>query len=222
MNHNEQIDSTIAALRAEMAEQRREIAALRATRRSLARGRSLGAFLGFCLALLVGAVALAAIPDAGGMLTGCYDKENGKLRLIDAQASKNCRKDERQITWNQTGPQGLPGVAGPKGDKGDPGPQGPAGTAGISGYELVEVLSDYDSNTEKTIVAPCPAGKRLISGGAEIYPANANQIPLLKVSLTVSTPASNNASWIARAVEMVPEDAKWTLTARAICANVAP
>jgi hypothetical protein len=64
---------------------------------------------------LFGSVALAAIPGATGVITGCCDKKSGELRVIDAEAGKTCKRDEQQISWNQTGPQGLPG---PKGDKG--------------------------------------------------------------------------------------------------------
>jgi hypothetical protein len=201
---------------------------------------------------MLGTIALAAIPGAGGVINGCYRPETGRLRVIDAQAGKKCERGESQITWSQTGPagakgntgaqgpqglpgtQGLPGAIGPKGDtgpqgipgvagaKGDTGPQGASGPAGLSGYERVDVLSSYDSNTSKFIIATCPAGKHLLSGGAEIYPGSAYQIDSLKVALTLSAPISGSEMWIARAVEMVPEDVAWTLEAYAICANVAP
>jgi hypothetical protein len=135
MNHNEPIESTVAALRAEMAEQRREIAALRSTRRQHARGRNLGAILGVCLALIVGTVALAAIPGLGGVITGCYNKSSGALRVIDAQAvpPQTCTNKETQLTWNQTGPQGPQGPQGPIGTPGPAGLQGPQGAPGATG-----------------------------------------------------------------------------------------
>jgi hypothetical protein len=147
MNQTEQLESTVATLQAHVQEQQRQIAAL-AKRRAPARGRAFGAILGLGLALLLGTVALAAIPGAGGVITGCYDSKTGALRVIDVQAGKTCAKGELQLTWNQTGPQGLPGpigtpgpagpqgipgVAGPKGDTGAPGAQGSAGGPGPQG-----------------------------------------------------------------------------------------
>jgi hypothetical protein len=159
MNRNQPLEPTIATLQAELQEQRRLIAAMDA-RRSPIRNRSLGTILGLCLALMLGTVALAAIPGTNGVITGCYRPETGRLRVIDAQSGKKCERGENQITWNQTGPAGakgttgaqgsqglpgLPGAIGPKGDpgsqglpgaigpQGDPGAQGPAGAQGPQG-----------------------------------------------------------------------------------------
>jgi hypothetical protein len=78
------------------------------------------------LVLATSGFAVAAIPGAGGAITGCYKKQTGTvqkgtLRVIDA--SKKCRKGEKRIAWSQTGP---PGNAGPKGNTGPQGSQGPA------------------------------------------------------------------------------------------------
>ena len=98
-------------------------------------------------ALLVvgGGIAYATIPDSGGVIHGCYNKENGRLRVIDtspggSQSSQNgdhgqsgnektsdlggCGSNETALNWNQTGPQG------PKGDTGATGPAGPQGPPG--------------------------------------------------------------------------------------------
>lgn len=81
---------------------------------------------------LAGGIALAAIPDAGGVINACYrvseDDQKGQLRVVNDAA--NCRTNELPISWNQTGPQGT---QGPKGDKGDTGPQGPQGDPGPQG-----------------------------------------------------------------------------------------
>jgi hypothetical protein len=75
-----------------------------------------------------GAVALAAIPGSDGVIHGCYQKNVGNLRVIDAGGS--CRPSEIAISWNQTGPVGP---VGPQGPKGDTGPQGPKGDTGATG-----------------------------------------------------------------------------------------
>lgn len=70
----------------------------------------------FGLAFAVSAPALAAIPGLGGVIAGCYNTEKGNLRVIDAEAGVSCdSRKETAISWNQTGPQGLPGERGEQG-----------------------------------------------------------------------------------------------------------
>jgi hypothetical protein len=77
--------------------------------------------------VLTAGVALAAIPDANGVIHACYGNANGEARLVDSAA--NCKNNEMATFWGQTGPQGPQGASGPQGPKGDPGPQGPPGPA---------------------------------------------------------------------------------------------
>ncbi|NJK44640.1 MAG: collagen-like protein [Pleurocapsa sp. SU_196_0] len=76
------------------------------------------------------------------------------------------------------GDQGDPGVQGPKGDKGDTGPQGTqgdAGAAGVSGYQrVVNTIQGpaLAAGAESVFLAICPAGKRVVGGGAVIFGAN--------------------------------------------------
>ena len=77
------------------------------------------------LSAAMATVALAAIPDAGGVIHGCFRSNGGNgnegaLRVVDPALS-SCSKQETAISWNQSGPQGPPGTPGP------PGPQGPPG-----------------------------------------------------------------------------------------------
>jgi Collagen triple helix repeat (20 copies) len=90
-------------------------------------------------AALAGGVAYAAIPDSGGVIHGCYQKNVGNLRVIDPSAGDNCRPSEVPIDWSQTGPagpqgpKGDTGATGPHGHKGDTGPAGPQGPKGDTG-----------------------------------------------------------------------------------------
>ncbi len=98
---------------------------------------------GVAAAAVVGGVGYAAIPSSGtGVVSGCYEKKTGVLRVIDAQSGKTCGSWELPISWNQQGPKGdsgSPGPAGAKGEKGDagaagaPGQQGPQGLPGAKG-----------------------------------------------------------------------------------------
>jgi len=82
--------------------------------------------------LITAAAARASIPDANGVIHGCYNTTNGSQRLID-DATDSCKKKELPIEWNQVGPQGPQGVPGPQGAQGPVGPVGPAGSPGEKG-----------------------------------------------------------------------------------------
>jgi hypothetical protein len=74
----------------------------------------------------------AAIPDAHGVIHGCYDNVNGNLRVIDPSSSR-CKTGETALKWSQTGPQGPAGPQGPPGAQGPPGPAGSPGPTGAQG-----------------------------------------------------------------------------------------
>jgi hypothetical protein len=57
---------------------------------------------------------------------------SGQLRLIDP-AIDSCRRNEKPISWSQSGPPGPQGPTGPQGPAGPQGSQGPAGPAGPQG-----------------------------------------------------------------------------------------
>jgi hypothetical protein len=131
------------------------------------------------------AMVRAAIPDASGVIHACY-RSNGSLRLVD---KSTCAANETALIWNQNGPPGvvgpegapgpqglavpqgpagLPGVAGPQGISGRQGAQGssgPSGLAGVSGYEIVDTHGTLPPNGSTSVVATCPAGKRVLGGG---------------------------------------------------------
>lgn len=70
--------------------------------------------LGAAALLAVAAVAGAAIPDSDdGEIHGCFQKNQGQLRVIDAQAGQACRPSEESLVWNQEGVQGETGPRGP-------------------------------------------------------------------------------------------------------------
>src|SRR5262249_25842219 len=94
----------------------------------------------------------ASIPDANGVIHGCYNisvahgSPLGALRVIDtAKINGNCASWEAPLNWNQrgvtgpTGPMGVTGATGPTGptgptgDTGATGPSGPSGPTGPAG-----------------------------------------------------------------------------------------
>jgi hypothetical protein len=60
-------------------------------------------------------IAYAVIPSPAGVISACYDTNNGQLRVVDLANGAGCRPSEKSINWNQTGPQGIQGIQGPQG-----------------------------------------------------------------------------------------------------------
>ncbi len=120
-------------------------------RYSIGRRGAVVAAVATVAAVAVG-IAWAAIPS-GGVITACFTKNGGALRVIDAQTS-NCTNKEQRLDWGVAGPSGPAGATGPsgasgaKGDTGATGPSGPSGASGATGPS-----GDSDPTTLKRIVA---------------------------------------------------------------------
>lgn len=80
--------------------------------------------------LVAGGVAYATI-GGGSTINGCYQKNSGQLRVIDA--GQACSASEEALSWNQQGPSGPSGPAGAKGDTGPSGPPGVDGSSDLAG-----------------------------------------------------------------------------------------
>ena len=83
------------------------------------------AWVAFGLSLAAAGTAYAAIPDANGVIRGCYNVLTGSARIVDGNS---CGLLEKAISWQQTGPRGPAGVPGAQGPVG---PQGPAGSNNV-------------------------------------------------------------------------------------------
>jgi hypothetical protein len=154
----------------------------RASRR--ARGRRLAAIaIGLAALLVGGGAALATIPGGGGVISGCYARGDGSLRVIDTSAH-HCGNGETALAWSQTPPQGQKGTAGSqglKGDQGDQGPQGPKGYTGDGGplgppgpqgpagspsyLKIWNGSVDVPIAGDATATAYCPPGWNSVGGG---------------------------------------------------------
>jgi len=108
-------------------------------------------------------VAYASIPDSAGVIHGCYQKNNGQLRVIDPAVS-SCTTSETPLQWSQTGPQGPMGSQGPEGPQGPPGPEGPSGSTAFGGFSEVGGGSDGLPDAPGTILGKLqlPPGKYAI------------------------------------------------------------
>jgi len=111
-----------------------------------------------------GVVVHATIPAPNGVITTCYAKSGGAVRVIDSSVT-NCGKSETQLTWNQSGPQGPIGPPGPQGVAGPTGAQGVAGATGPAGpshtyFAITGTFSAGSSHTLTTVTVP--AGSYII------------------------------------------------------------
>lgn len=150
----------------------------------------------------VGAVAMASIPDANGVIHGCRKNSGGALRVIDTDAGQTCMANETALSWNQTGPQGATG------------PQGPAG--GVSGYEIATATQDWPGgggSFSGTLEAQCPSGKKVLGGGWR-----SQQLDVPNLRLHWSYPDASNNWWSIR-YSVDDATAAFTMTAYATCAT---
>lgn len=80
-------------------------------------------------AVLAGTVVAVAGPKSAPradvsatneLITACVAKKSGAVRFVSAAGK--CRKKQKVVTFNSTGPRGPAGEPGPRGAQGDPGP----------------------------------------------------------------------------------------------------
>jgi hypothetical protein len=88
----------------------------------------------------------------------------------------------------------------------------PTAPTGVQGLEILNVATALDSSSPKSAVVNCPAGKRVIGGGARATGGGA-----VEVAVSEAYPTSA-AQWTALAREVNATGASWTLTAYAFCA----
>jgi collagen triple helix repeat protein len=167
---------------------------------------------------------LGSIVGADGVIHGCFQKFNGDLHVVAADTPE-CPSGQLPIAWNQTGPKGEKGDSGARGEqgqpgetgaKGDPGAPGARGPAGVSGIERIS--ESYVVEHDKYVSYPlsCPAGKRVIGGGAEIrnsiFPG---PIPLPAI---VSSGPSGDDAWTVT-IDARHTDRDWLYFFQIICAS---
>lgn len=151
-------------------------------------------FVGLAVAAVAGGgIAWAAIPDSGGTIHGCYQRESGLLRVVDTSASRrpfsSCTRNETALTWSQTGPQGPAGDAGPAGPAGPQGDPGPAWTPayGIGSVLVSRVGAPATAWATYSTTLGSPVGDT--TGGAFRFTCKAAQAPC-----ALSTAASISGS----------------------------
>jgi hypothetical protein len=144
----------------------------------------------------------AAIPDASGVIHGCYQKNAGNLRVIDPKTD-SCHSSEIGLNWNQAGPTGARGPSGargptgargpsgargptgPKGTTGDKGPTGAKGTTGVRG----------PTGTKGPTGAKGPTGSKGPTGGkGPTGPSGANGVSGYAIQSITGTIAAGQSA----------------------------
>jgi hypothetical protein len=123
--------------------------------------------------LVAGGIAYATIPDGSGVIHGCYQKNQGTLRVIDTGTTQTCSSSEAPLTWSQTGPQGEQGIQGQQGiqgPKGDTGPTGPSDVYSVDGYgQPVKGISPSPTVvTNLATTSTLPMGNYFVQSEVEI------------------------------------------------------
>ena len=170
-----------------------------------------------CLALgiALGGTSVAAVSQLGRNTVGTAQLKNAavtnpKLRNSSVTSAKVAN---RSLLRADFAPGQIP--AGPTGPPGPAGAAGPAGPPGVSGLERVEFTTPTSSAITRTASSPCPAGKRLLGGGARL-----NGTFLDNVAIQLSYPGDDN-TYVARAAEIQVNPGNWSLTVFAVCAVAA-
>lgn len=110
--------------------------------------------------LVAGGIAYATIPDGSGVIHGCYQKNQGTLRVIDTGQAQTCSSSEAPLNWSQTGPQGPQGLQGPQGIQGPQGPSGSSHAYSTSNLAAQTFLSPSANTITKLTL---PAGNYVVS-----------------------------------------------------------
>jgi hypothetical protein len=88
----------------------------------------------------------------------------------------------------------------------------PPTPTGVQGLEVLNVATALDSSSPKSAVVNCPAGKKVIGGGARATGGGAVEVAVSEAYPTSAT------QWTTLAREVNATGASWTLTAYAFCA----
>jgi hypothetical protein len=98
------------------------------------------------------------------VIHGCYQNNNGSLRVIDSDA---CKNNETALSWGQVGPSGPAGPQGETGPVGPTGPQGPA-AANADAFHHKGPVVDPISDNEITGLRNIPTGNYIVMATVDV------------------------------------------------------
>jgi hypothetical protein len=180
-------------------------------------------------ALLVAILGTTAVGPAAAELAANvvpFARVAGKANVADNAKRLDGRRSTVKALPNTIPVVGLDGklpaslgAIGPQGPKGDKGSKGDRGPSGISGYEVVgiQVPSNPSTDPQYEGAARCPAGKKLLGGGAYVSPTG------YPAALKQSWPRrlDTGDEWYAKAARYADGGVvRWSIYIFGICANV--
>jgi hypothetical protein len=120
----------------------------RGKQRTIARLGALALAVALCL-LVAASASGARLVGKDGKVYACYQlkgKEKGSVRLVTKKA--HCRKGEKKVAWNATGPNGGAGSPGEGGSNGGAGEGGATGAQGLE-TRVTNLLNRVESLEDK-------------------------------------------------------------------------
>ena len=161
-------------------------------------------------------VASSGTAVAAKLITG-KQVANNSIASIDVKNGSLQTKDlSAKARASLKGAAGQPGAQGPAGPAGPKGADGAAGAPGMSGREVVVEATATNSDAEKSALATCPDGKRVVGGGANVFPNDVDNVVVRE-----AFPSSATGFYV-EAQELGAVADNWQVAAYAICATVAP
>jgi hypothetical protein len=163
------------------------------------------------LFLAIGGTGYAATGgfSQGGKLTGCANSA-GELRLL--KSGKHCRRGQKTVTWNATGPQGPRGSQGPAGAPGGPG----LSNAYEASRSAGPLIATEGATLETFATLSVPSGSYVASAKATIKYSQKNATAEVVCDLTNDQNLEKDADTITISSGPVVEDANaFTLEASA-------
>jgi hypothetical protein len=128
----------------------------------LARFRITPAFVLALVAVVIAlrGVAIGSVPNSNGLITACYAKHGGKMRIVNTSAkgkAGSCRHSERKLSWSQKGSPGTPGA---------PGSPGVAGASGVRNVVVRYLAFSVPANSVSNhLTTECNPGEVALGGG---------------------------------------------------------
>jgi len=114
------------------------------------------------------AVVLAAIPDSGGTIHGCYNNNTGGLSVVDTDAGQSCSSKQTSLNWSAGGSGG--------------------GGMGLKGYALVH----YDQNTGAYSVDPAHSSSNVVISNPQVGCLSLTSGVPVSASISLGTGASTS------------------------------
>ena len=135
--------------------------------------RAVAAAIVAVVGITVGGIAYASIPDSNGVIHGCYNTDNGALRVFGKTKDyQQCNATEKALDWNQTGATGATGPAtaffadvGSDGTIAASSPGVTASRVAAGRYQVTFAVPVADCGPVATVGFNANSGDRPVNGG---------------------------------------------------------